>query len=891
MKLVDESSSGHVNHEQQHQPQQPGGEPLTSSNQSHPPISGSFIEAILQVAIGQVCSNIGWSCIGSQSLELLTEVASSYIKSLGRVSTRYANQAGRTHVTLSDVSSAFDHLHFKLSELQDYVSSVEPHPIPFRVSKTTANRRPRRIPFPVSDSAPYPEDTVIGYAVTDSEDDDSSDNEEQISLATGDEIVTVKEKPKRFFKRSDYYEKWMPPFPLLPSGEEAVDESSQASTSAIDSAIGSATPPAKETEETTSLVAGLKVSEIQPSAPLTAVYLNSFGQVIPCNGAVPVNPQKSLPEFSEPESPSESESERETENTAPENTERIEKLTIKTPALKGKKFRPKAGEKFDKLIKSNKKASLKQVLSIKVSGLTTGTPTASPKLAGDPISPGQEKRIDSAIDSVLQSVRSTADDKKRARKLAAEKRKAERQSKKNQKEYSSKEFVDDEESSSDSHDESSQNASLIEPVPPILLANPAPVSNSPRKSPTKKMDTSVDSVIRDSFSASPKRSPAKREGSPLKVPPVTKAAAKLFPSDVASSPAGVLNDTDAAKILMSISSNPVEALRTESPPGSEISFNLGKFLEKQRMQQEPSELHPFAPTPPVKTLAARKAIYTEKRERESSDDSESDAELKGPVKKIKTEKDEDEEERRKRKEKKKKKKEARDKDKDKDKKKKDKKKDREKEDIPRLNIKFGTTHSDKSIKKEEKVKKEDKGKGGSCLLISETVSSHTEKAPAISGKGKLAEPVKKGKGKQIEESKKSGKGTKKESKKKKDEDVVRATEVDDADEEEDDGKVWICPLCKKPDDGSPMIGCDSCDEWYHYVCVGIKSEPDEDSWFCPPCTEKQKKFEERLVHARSVKRERKPSESGGRAAVVKKERHNSGSVDDWKRKKKKKKPG
>lgn len=889
MKLVDDSSSGHVNHEQQHQqPQQSGGEPLTSSNQ---PISASFVEAILQVAIGQVCSNVGWSSIGSQSLELLTEVASSYTKSLGKVSTRYANQAGRTHVTLSDVSSAFDHLHFDLSELQDYVSSVEPHPIPFRVSKTTANRRPpRRIPFPPPDSAPYPEDTVIGYAVTDSEDEDSSDNEDQINVSTDDGIVTVKEKPKRFFKRSDYYEKWMPPFPLLPSGEEAVDESSQASTSAIDSAIGSATPPTKETEETTSLLAGLKVSEIQPSAPLTAVYLNSFGQVIPCNGAIPVNPQKSLPEFSEPESPSESESERETENTAPENTERIEKLTIKTPALKGKKFRPKAGEKFDKLIKGNKKASLKQVLSIKVSGLTTGTPTASPKLAGDPISPGQEKRIDSAIDSVLESVRGTSDDKKRARKLAAEKRKAERQSKKNQKEYSSKEFVDDDdESSSDSDDESSQNASLIEPVPPILLANSAPVSNSsPRKSPTKKMDTSVDSVIRDSFSGSPKRSPAKREASPLKVPPVTKAAAKLFPPDVAS-PAGVLNDTDAAKILMSISSNPVETLRTESPPGSEISFNLGKFLEKQRMQQEPSELHPFAPTPPVKTLAARKAMYTEKRERESGDDSESDAESKGPGKKVKTEKkDEDEEERRKRKEKKKKKKESRDK--EKEKKKKDKKKDREKEDIPKLSIKFGTKDSDKGIKKEAKVKKEDKGKGGSCLLISETVSSHTEKAPAISGKGKLPDSGKKVKGKQIEETKKSPKGMKKEIKKKKDEDVVTAKEVDDADEEEDDGKVWICPLCKKPDDGSPMIGCDSCDEWYHYVCVGIKSEPDEDSWFCPPCTEKQKKFEERLVHARSVKRERKPSESG-RAAAVKKERHDSGSLDDRKKKKKRKKPG
>jgi len=31
-----------------------------------------------------------------------------------------------------------------------------------------------------------------------------------------------------------------------------------------------------------------------------------------------------------------------------------------------------------------------------------------------------------------------------------------------------------------------------------------------------------------------------------------------------------------------------------------------------------------------------------------------------------------------------------------------------------------------------------------------------------------------------------------------------------------DGKIWICPACSKPDDGSPMIGCDSCDEWYHW---------------------------------------------------------------------------
>ncbi|KAL3852412.1 hypothetical protein ACJMK2_016060 [Sinanodonta woodiana] len=60
-------------------------------------------------------------------------------------------------------------------------------------------------------------------------------------------------------------------------------------------------------------------------------------------------------------------------------------------------------------------------------------------------------------------------------------------------------------------------------------------------------------------------------------------------------------------------------------------------------------------------------------------------------------------------------------------------------------------------------------------------------------------------------------------------------------------KIWICPACKMPDDGSPMIGCDVCDDWYHWPCVNIKVEPaSEDQWFCskcvqPPAKKQQKK--------------------------------------------------
>ena len=51
---------------------------------------------------------------------------------------------------------------------------------------------------------------------------------------------------------------------------------------------------------------------------------------------------------------------------------------------------------------------------------------------------------------------------------------------------------------------------------------------------------------------------------------------------------------------------------------------------------------------------------------------------------------------------------------------------------------------------------------------------------------------------------------------------------------------YICPQCDKPDNGTPMIGCDKCDQWYHWQCVGINIPPkDEDSWFCPQCIEKQ----------------------------------------------------
>lgn len=57
---------------------------------------------------------------------------------------------------------------------------------------------------------------------------------------------------------------------------------------------------------------------------------------------------------------------------------------------------------------------------------------------------------------------------------------------------------------------------------------------------------------------------------------------------------------------------------------------------------------------------------------------------------------------------------------------------------------------------------------------------------------------------------------------------------------DEDGKVWICPACGRPDDGSPMIGCDGgCDEWFHWPCVEVVAQPPDDQpWFCRGCTDK-----------------------------------------------------
>ena len=66
--------------------------------------------------------------------------------------------------------------------------------------------------------------------------------------------------------------------------------------------------------------------------------------------------------------------------------------------------------------------------------------------------------------------------------------------------------------------------------------------------------------------------------------------------------------------------------------------------------------------------------------------------------------------------------------------------------------------------------------------------------------------------------------------------------VDDGEESlEEWGEKKVYCICKKADDGTWMVECDYCKDWFHGDCVGLEQEMSDnllDSYCCPTCENK-----------------------------------------------------
>lgn len=78
--------------------------------------------------------------------------------------------------------------------------------------------------------------------------------------------------------------------------------------------------------------------------------------------------------------------------------------------------------------------------------------------------------------------------------------------------------------------------------------------------------------------------------------------------------------------------------------------------------------------------------------------------------------------------------------------------------------------------------------------------------------------------------------------------------IDSGADDEEDGKEVFC-VCRKPDTGSFMLGCDSeCGNWFHGKCVGITEEEGKsiDRYICSECQARKRKS---VTRAESVEGE------------------------------------
>ncbi|VDN04853.1 unnamed protein product [Thelazia callipaeda] len=68
--------------------------------------------------------------------------------------------------------------------------------------------------------------------------------------------------------------------------------------------------------------------------------------------------------------------------------------------------------------------------------------------------------------------------------------------------------------------------------------------------------------------------------------------------------------------------------------------------------------------------------------------------------------------------------------------------------------------------------------------------------------------------------------------------------------------MWICPECSVAyvEGATDMVGCDACDNWFHWSCVGLLvAPPDDVPWYCQNCAKKKLKKKNSMKSSLSKK--------------------------------------
>ncbi|GAB6022995.1 hypothetical protein CHUAL_007086 [Chamberlinius hualienensis] len=97
-------------------------------------MSDDFARNVLKVAMAQICQNLGWHAVQTTPMNILVDILQRYLCTVAKITHQYAEHYNRNEPNLNDIGLAFKDLGISLTELEEYISNVEPvpfaHPVP-----------------------------------------------------------------------------------------------------------------------------------------------------------------------------------------------------------------------------------------------------------------------------------------------------------------------------------------------------------------------------------------------------------------------------------------------------------------------------------------------------------------------------------------------------------------------------------------------------------------------------------------------------------------------------------------------------------------------------------------------------------------------------------------